>query len=135
MPAPTCDSARPGRFGASCFRRLSRRAAGVLCALLTTSGAFELHNLANHHRANAAGSLFDTAASHPRIPHHFDHSAEQHEPACATCALQAQARGVPSGSFRAGAPDAVRPFDSPPPQLAFTAALRTSESPRGPPAA
>lgn len=135
MPLTISDSAREGRSVTSRFRRLSRRAAVLLCALLATSGAFELHDLANHHRAIAAGSLFDTAASHPRIPHHFDHSLEQQEPACATCALQAQARGVQSGTSRLIAVTGVRRLDTTPVAMAGSVALPASTSPRGPPAA
>jgi hypothetical protein len=116
------------------FRYL-RLGLACLCALLASGGALELHNLANHHQEIQTGELVDRAASHPGIPHHFDHSDELREPACATCALQAQARGVgPEPAGRLG-PAGDRPFESstalaPPPH-----SLPSSASPRGPPVA
>jgi hypothetical protein len=125
---------RPQRVGPA-LGALFRQVLVLLCALLASSGALELHNLANHHRDIEAGALVDRAASHPGIPHHFDHSDELREPACATCALQAQARGVhpdPAGQL---GPAGDCPFDAsaataPPPH-----SLPSSASPRGPPAA
>lgn len=112
-----------------------RQAGALLCALLVAGGALELHNLANHHRAIEVGARFDPAAAHPGSPHHFDHSEEVREPDCATCTLQAQARGVrpnasspiASSSFLA----VLRPADLAP---ALSARI-SSASPRGPPAA
>ena len=112
-----------------------RQAVVLLCALLASSGALELHNLANHHQDIQTGELVDRAASHPGIPHHFDRSDELSEPACATCALQAQARGVhpdPAGQIGPAGdrPSEASPTIAPPPH-----SLPSSASPRGPPAA
>jgi hypothetical protein len=124
----------PGR-ATSPLVALLRQAVVVGCALLASSGALELHNLANHHQDIQTGALVDRAASHPGIPRHFDHSDELREPACATCALQAQSRGVhpdPAGQL---GPAGDRSFEpaaatAPPPH-----SLPSSASPRGPPAA
>ena len=56
MPAP---SDRRPRARSSAFRQ----AAIFLCTLLIASGALELHNLANHHRAIEVGGLFDPAGA------------------------------------------------------------------------
>ena len=117
------------------YRRAARQVTVLLCTLLVGSGALELHNLGNHHRAIEVGGLIDEAAAHPRIPHHFDRSEELREPACATCALQAQARGVQSATAGALAPAHLQSLDRP---TAFSPSLLTlpaSASPRGPPAA
>ncbi|MEO7795880.1 MAG: hypothetical protein ABIV06_14025, partial [Thermoanaerobaculia bacterium] len=95
-----------------------RQAAAILCALLVACGALELHNLANHHSGIDVGQLFETAGAHPRIPHHIDRSEERREPACATCTLQGQARGVRTEATGPVAPaeihrSALTPQDAP----------------------
>lgn len=112
-----------------------RQLAVVLSVLLAASGALELHNLRNHHRAIEGGHILDQAASHPRTPHHFDQSDELHEPACATCALQAKARGVQAGPPGRIGPAENRPFECPHIPSATLSSLPFSASPRGPPAA
>lgn len=135
MPAQTSDRTLFCRPDGSLLRQLARRAAVFLCALLATGGALELHNLANHHRAIETGGVLETGASHPRIPHHFDRSEEQREPACATCVLQAQARGIQPGANRTSAPTGFKQLDSTPATSSAASALPASASPRGPPAA
>lgn len=114
--------------------RLLRQAAVLLCLLLSASGTLELHNLANHHRAIEVGGLVATAAAHPRIPHHFDRSEELREPACATCTLQAQSRGVHSTLTGPAAPAAFRQLERSAQLLPPFTTLPSSASPRGPPA-
>lgn len=113
---------------------LLRQAAILLCLLLSASGALELHNLANHHRAIEVGGLVATEAAHPRIPHHFDRSEEMREPACATCTLQAQSRGVHSTLTGPAAPAAFRQLERSAQLLPPFTTLPSSASPRGPPA-
>lgn len=132
MSAPISRSA--DRLRSLC-RRTARQATMLLCVALAGSGALELHNLANHHRAIESGGLIDRAAAHPRIPHHFDRSEELREPACATCALQAQARGVQAAASGAVAPGAFRPLEPPAQRSPSLPTFSTSASPRGPPAA
>ena len=111
-----------------------RRAAALLCCLLLASGALELHNLANHHSAIEVGGAFEPTASHPRIPHHLDRSQELREPACATCALQAQARGIRPDPAAPVAPAELLPQERPADATPDLAASPSSVSPRGPPA-
>ncbi len=111
-----------------------RRAAALLCCLLLASGALELHNLANHHSAIEVGGAFEPTASHPRIPHHFDRSQELREPACATCALQAQARGIRPDSAAPVAPTELLPLERPADTAPVLPDSPSSASPRGPPA-
>ncbi len=127
MSAPLAHSALRAR---SAFRKV----AVLLCCLLIASGALELHNLANHHSAIEVGGLFEPTASHPRIPHHFDRSQELREPACATCALQAQARGVRPDPAGPVAPAELLPMERPADARPVLAASPSSASPRGPPA-
>lgn len=128
MPAPS--DRRP------CSRSSAfRQAAIFVCTLLIASGALELHNLANHHRAIEVGGLFDPAASHPRVPHHFDRSEERREPACATCALQAQGRAVRPDPAEALAPAGFLHFEPPAEAQPALVAYPSSASPRGPPTA
>ena len=112
-----------------------RHVAILLSILLAATGALELHNLRNHHRAIEGGHILDQAASHPRIPHHFDQSDERHEPACATCALQAKARGVQAGSSGRIGPAENRLCECPRTTAPTLSSLPYSASPRGPPAA
>jgi hypothetical protein len=111
------------------------RSAALLCTLLIGSGALELHNRANHHRAIEIGGLVETAGAHPRIPHHFDRSEELREPACATCALQAHSRGVRPLAAGAVAPAESCRLQSAPENAVAVSATPSSASPRGPPAA
>lgn len=131
----SASSPRPSSCRGSFARRMARHASVLLCALLAGSGAIELHNQANHHRAIELGSLVEVAASHPRIPHHFDRSEELREPACATCALQAQARGVQPTTATPQTPSTCRRLESSAELLPALAKLPASASPRGPPAA
>lgn len=112
-----------------------RQSVVLLCALLASSGALELHNLANHHHDIEAGQLVDRAASHPGIPHHFDHSDELREPACATCALQARTRGVRPDATGPVSPTGIQRFETPAQAELALAESPSSASPRGPPAA
>lgn len=111
-----------------------RRAAALLCCMLLASGALELHNLANHHSAIEVGGAFEPTASHPRIPHHFDRSEELREPACATCTLQAQSRGIRPDPATPVAPAELLPLERPADAPPVLAASPSSASPRGPPA-
>ena len=123
-------SMRPDRNRASILRQVG----ALLCAVLVAGTAIELHDLGNHHRDLAAGQLLEEAASHPTRPHHFDHSEERREPACATCALQTQARGVqpdPTGRIE---PAADRLLGSSAPSASTLSSLFSSSAPRGPPA-
>lgn len=125
------------RISRSSFTRASglRQAAVLLCALFVGSGALEFHNLASHHSAIEVGGLFAPAAAHPRIPRHFDRSEEMREPACATCALQAQLRGVRPEPTRPVAAPRVLRFELLARAERAPSALPSSASPRGPPAA
>ena len=123
-------NARSSRARSSAFRQTVI----LLCTLLVASGALELHNLANHHRDIEVGGSFDSAASHPRIPHHFDRSQELREPACATCALQARARGVRPDPTAPVASAEFRPLEPPAEAAPTIPAFLFSASPRGPPA-
>lgn len=107
----------------------------LLCALLASSSALELHNLANHHRDIEAGQVVDQAASHPGIPHHFDHSDEIREPACATCALLARTRGVGPDATGPVSPAGIQRFETPAQAGLARAEFLSTASPRGPPAA
>jgi hypothetical protein len=110
------------------------RAGALLSVLLAASPAIELHGLNEHHPAFAAPEGLEQAASHPGSPHHFEPSDELREPACATCALQAQARGVaaaPAGRLESSAP---RRHAQTPSQAPALADFSSSSSPRGPPA-
>jgi hypothetical protein len=120
---------------AACRRLPALAQAGaLLCSLLAASTAFELHGLSRHHREFAATESLEESATHPRSPHHFDRSEELREPACATCALQSQSRGVepdPAGRIE---PAAIHRSELAPSTAPTHSSARSSASPRGPPA-
>lgn len=114
---------------------LWRRIAGLLCLLVVAANAIEIHELNHQHRDFALARVLEQAASHPRIPHHFDRSELRREAPCATCVRQAQNHGVQSSA--AGRPERVPAAACEPSRLAAIhfSALPSSTSPRGPPAA
>ncbi len=112
-----------------------KRAGALLCALLVSGGAIELHDRNHRHRDFQLAQLLEEGASHPGIPHHFDSSDERREAPCATCAREAQSRGVEPAPTGRIAPAAQRFRESLTSCPTCLPRISSAASPRGPPAA